>query len=83
MKFSMNGFRRNLVSDTNELGDAIRKIISDGSLDGDDEIELADLFNSIACHANCLNCVSISGDDMFSDMSDSKEARLVDVGFLK
>lgn len=75
MFFSMNGFRRSLTEDLNELGEALNNVL-DGLHDSD-AIELKECFDRVACSANSLNCVSLKGDEHFSDMSDAPEVKLL------
>lgn len=67
MKFSMNGFRRQLSGDVQALRDEVKKIISGEYCDHDDLIEA---MNSVITHSNAVNCVYIDGDSDFSEMSD-------------
>ena len=73
--FSMNGFRRNLISDMDELKSAIEDIFE--SLDADGKEDLIDKFDTVACSINSLICVWIDGDENFSDMSNSPEIDLL------
>ena len=67
MKFSMNGFRRQLSNDCQQLKEIALSIISGDLYEHDD---LIDAVNQLITHSNVINCVSIVGDANFSDMSD-------------
>lgn len=73
--FSMNGFRRNIISDMDELKSAIEDIFE--SLDTEEKEDLIDKFDTVACSINSLNYVWINGDENFSDMSNSPEIELL------
>lgn len=73
--FSMNGFRRNIISDMGELKSAIEDIFE--SLDTEEKEDLIDKFDTVACSINSLNYVWINGDENFSDMSNSPEIELL------
>lgn len=66
MKFSMNGFRRNLSNNVEELRDIIEKVLSDGFFD---EEELKSAMNEVISNSNVLNCVFVTDDPEFIDMS--------------
>ena len=67
MKFSMNGFRRQLSNDVEAL-----KLISKAIIAGDfyDEEEFVDAVNDLIIKSNVINCVFQDDDEDFSDMSD-------------
>ena len=67
MKFSMDGFRRNLSSDVRELRDIVKCIVAGEYYDEDD---LISAMNEIIISSNVINCVSDSDNDLFNDMSD-------------
>jgi hypothetical protein len=67
MRFSMNGFRRNLSEDVENLRDLVQSVINDEDYDKED---LVDAINNVICQSNSLNCVSIDGNDDFSLMED-------------
>ena len=73
--FSMNGFRRNLISEMDELKSVIEDIFE--SLDAEEKEDLIDKFDTVACSINSLNSVCINGDENFSDMSNSPEIDLL------
>jgi hypothetical protein len=75
LQFSMNGFRRNLRDDMNDLRDAIERNLD--QLCEDEQEELIESFVSVASSLNALNCVWIDGDDNFSDMSDEPEIKML------
>ena len=66
MKFSMNGFRRQLSADTETLRDVADRTIKGEWVDDD---ELAEAVNAIITHSNVVNCVYIEGDQEFTDIS--------------
>ena len=72
--FSMNGFRKNMASDINELRASLESAM--------DEIpdwiaeDIKDNFDRVACASNGLNCVSIKDDPYFIDMTDEPCIRL-------
>lgn len=67
MNFSMNGFRRQLSSDTEHLRNIVNNIVNDQYYDKDD---LIDTMNKLVTHSNVVNCVFHSGDPDFADLSD-------------
>ncbi|MFG6159673.1 hypothetical protein ACGTNG_12775 [Halomonas sp. 1390] len=67
MKFSMNGFRRQLSGDAETLREVAKSIVNDEWYDKD---ELVEAVNAVITHSNVLNCVSQKGDPEFVDMSD-------------
>ena len=67
MKFSMNGFRRNLSGDVKSLRDIVEAIINDEYWEKEDLIVAA---NQIITHSNVVNCVYDNNDSDFTDMSD-------------
>ena len=67
MIFSMNGFRKNLNCDIENLRELIQSVIDDNDFDKED---LVDAMNQVICHSNTLNCVSIEGNKDFSLMED-------------
>jgi len=67
MKFSMNGFRRQLHTDTKELKSICSDVINDELYDKD---ELVDLVNKVITHSNVINCVFVKDDPDFVDMGD-------------
>lgn len=75
MRFSMNGFRRNLSEDVENLRDLVQSVINDEYYDKDD---LVDAINNVICQSNSLNCVSIDGNDDFSLMEDV-EVKLIEL----
>lgn len=77
MKFSMNGFRRNLHSDVEELREIAKSIIDNGRADPDESEELMNAVNNMIIQSNTLNCVSIKDDPNFLDMS-SLELQLLE-----
>ncbi|TOH19157.1 hypothetical protein CGI90_04030 [Vibrio parahaemolyticus] len=75
MRFSMNGFRSNLVGDMNELSSVLSDVLSE--LDEDAKAEVIDKFDEVACSVNSLLHVSIEGNDDFKNMAGSKEVELL------
>lgn len=71
LKFSMNGWRRQLSTGVQELRD-IAQAIKDGDHYDEDDLDAA--INELICLSNCINCVSIEGDKDFKDMSDLEVA---------
>jgi hypothetical protein len=67
MKFSMDGFRKQLSGDVKELRDSIEKIINDEYYEKDDLVE--DI-NRIITHSNVINCVYESENELFNDITD-------------
>lgn len=66
MKFSMDGFRKTLSKDVRSLRDIIKDVVEGNDYDEDDLIEAV---NEVIQHSNVLNCVSIEGDESFTDIS--------------
>jgi hypothetical protein len=66
MKFSMNGFRRQLSGDVGDLRFLIQKIVNGDHVDHED---LIDSINAVITHSNVINCVYSNDDPDFSDMS--------------
>jgi len=67
MKFSMNGFRRNLSNDVRELRDIVAAINNNQFYDKED---LVNAMNDVITHSNVVNCVYNPGDADFKDMSE-------------
>lgn len=67
MKFSMNGFRRQLHNDVAELKDIAEAIVKGEFYDTEDFVNSV---NQIVTHSNVVNCVYNDGDEDFTDMSD-------------
>ncbi|TFH84947.1 hypothetical protein EQG41_19695 [Billgrantia azerbaijanica] len=67
MKVSMNGLRRNLSGDVQELRDVAASIIND---DWYDKADLVRAVNAIIQHSNVLNCIYVANDPDFTDMGD-------------
>lgn len=67
MKVSMNGFRRNLSGDVQDLRDVAASIIND---EWYDKADLAQAVNAIITHSNVLNCIYSKDDPDFTDMGD-------------
>ncbi len=65
--FSMNGWRRNLSDEVRSLRDTVKQLLDEDELDRD---ELKRVVDEIICMSNSANCLSIPGDELFSDMSD-------------
>ncbi|WP_277810642.1 hypothetical protein [Chromohalobacter canadensis] len=74
MKVSMNGLRRNISGDAQELRDVATSIVND---DWYDKADLVQAVNAIIQHSNVLNCIYSSNDPDFTDMSDL-EVKLLD-----
>ena len=67
MKLSMNGFRRNLSGDVQELRDVAAAIVND---DWYEKADLVEAVNAVITHGNVLNCIFSKDDPDFTDMSD-------------
>lgn len=67
MKFSMNGFRRQLSHDVATLRDLVRDSIN---MELHDDAELVDAMNAVITHSNVVNCVYQEGDDTFIEMGE-------------
>lgn len=67
VKFSMNGFRRQLSRDVDDLKDLVRDAMN---MELHDKEELIDAMNRVITHSNVVNCVFQPGDPDFVDMSD-------------
>ena len=65
MKFSMNGFRRQLSTDTEALRDIARDVMNGERYDKEDFVEA---INQLITHSNVLNCVYQQDDPEFIDM---------------
>lgn len=67
MKFSMNGFRRNLSRDVNRLREIVECVLNDEYYD---KTDLLEEMNQMVTHSNVINCVYEKDDPDFTDMSD-------------
>ncbi|SEG21505.1 hypothetical protein [Marinobacterium lutimaris] len=67
MKFSMNGFRRQLSGDVEKLREYVVDAINGEVTDQED---FADAINDVICKVNGLNCVFVKDDPDFTDMGD-------------
>lgn len=67
MKFSMNGFRRQLSGDIEALRDIARDAMNGELYDKEDFVEA---INQVITHSNVLNCVYQQHDPDFVEMSD-------------
>jgi len=67
MKFSMNGFRKQLSNDVDELREMVKNVLNDDYIDKDDLVEA---MNDVITHSNVINCVYDDDDPNFSDISD-------------
>lgn len=67
MKFSMNGFRRQLNADVGSLREIVHGIVNSREFDKD---ELVEAMNEVIQHSNVINCVFDPEDPDFVDMSD-------------
>lgn len=68
MKFSMNGFRRSLNADIQELRDIVESVVSE-ERDYDPE-DLVTAMNNVITHSNVINCVYDKENPDFSEMGD-------------
>lgn len=66
MKFSMNGFRKQLSNDVTELRDLVSGVINEEYYDKDD---LIDSVNKLITQSNVINCVYQKDDPDFTDIS--------------
>ncbi|WP_417500758.1 hypothetical protein [Marinobacter sp.] len=73
MKFSMNGFRRQLSGDAENLRDIARDVMNEEWFDREDFVEA---INQIITHSNVINCVYQNDDPDFVDMSDLEVGHL-------
>lgn len=67
LKFSFDGYRRNLMRDIEELKEQVRYVANGDNFDSD---ELVDKFDDVVQHVNILNCVYSNSLEEFSDLSD-------------
>lgn len=67
MKFSMNGFRKQLSYDTEALRDIVHAVVHDHFYDKE---ELIELMNQLITHSNVVNCVYHKNDPEFLDLSE-------------
>jgi len=75
VKFSMNGFRRQLSNDVADL----RELVKDAmNMQLHDKDELIDAMNRVITHSNVVNCVYQKDDPDFVDMSDLEIDHLED-----
>lgn len=68
MKFSMNGFRKQLSTDIEELKGTIESFLSDDYYLPDLREDLINQFNQIATHSNVINCVFDDSNPDFQDI---------------
>lgn len=68
VQVSMNGLRKGLVDDAQELRQAIKDVFD--FLDEDDKQELTERFDTLACGLNSLNCIHAENDENFTCMED-------------
>jgi acylphosphatase len=64
---SLDGLRRNLSGDVNDLRDIVEAVIAGEYYDKDD---LIDAMNNVIQDSNVLNCVYDNDREDFNDMSD-------------
>lgn len=74
IQLSMDGLRSGLTRDTMELREVIEECFEDVPEHMKDE--LIEKFDAIACTINGLNCVSLPGDDSFTDMNETEVKHL-------
>ena len=67
MKFSMNGFRRQLSGDCEELKRVVEAVLSEEYHYHKED--LVEAVNNLIRHSNVINCVFIKDDPDFTDMS--------------
>ena len=68
VQVSMDGLRRNLTRDAEELGEHLKSMFDD-MMEHDKE-EIIERFDQLACGLNSLNCIEASSDDKFNMMDD-------------
>ena len=66
MKFSMNGFRKQLSNDVHVLKNMVSSVVAGEFYEIDD---LINAMNDVIRHSNVINCVYQKGDPDFRDMS--------------
>ena len=67
MKFSMDGFRKQLHVDLDDLKQILERVMLGKNFDTD---ELAESFNIIVQHSNFINCVYSDKEEEFSNLSE-------------
>lgn len=67
MKFSMNGFRRQLSGDCENLKEVAQRILNG---DDFDDMDLIDAVNEIITKSNVINCVWDKNNPDFTCMED-------------
>ncbi|MFB2704267.1 hypothetical protein [Marinobacter shengliensis] len=65
MKFSMNGFRRQLSEDVENLRDMVRDSMNGEFFDREDLVEA---MNNVITHSNVINCVYQKDDPEFVEI---------------
>lgn len=65
MKFSMNGFRRQLSDDVETLRDMVRDSMNGEFYDREDLVEA---MNNVITHSNVINCVFVKDDPEFGEI---------------
>ncbi len=71
MKVNIDGFRKNLSRNTNDLGSFIDALIDRGDINPSDVEQLKEMFDEVSSSVGVLNCFYEDDDDMFNDISDS------------
>ena len=67
MNFSMDGFRKHLSRDVQDLRDIVEAVVKGESFDNNELIEAMD---DVVSQSNIINCVYKQDDPHFSDLSD-------------
>ena len=67
MRFSMDGFRRQLNGDVSELKTIVEAVVNDEWYDKED---LVTALNGVITHSNVINCVFDEENEDFNDISD-------------
>lgn len=70
MKVSVDGLRKNMTRDINQLFRVLEGVIDMG-LPYDDRKELVKAFNQVAQDIGCFNCVYSEETEDFSDLGNS------------
>jgi len=76
VQYSMNGWRRQLSENMQELRDMVTSVLNDDYIDKDD---LRNVVDELITLSNSINCVHIPGDENFSDMSEVEVPHLDDL----
>ena len=75
MKFSMDGFRKNIAGEVAELKDLVEAVLAGEFYDNED---LQDAMNDVICSVNALACVYDDENELFNDLGDAIEIEIID-----